>query len=640
MCGIFGSFNLDRNSTLDSRIAQQMGEHLNHRGPDQEGLYQDHSICLGHRRLSIIDLSEAGRQPMPNEDKTLWIVFNGEIYNYQELRPELEKHGHRFRSNTDTEVILHLFESEGEACVNKLRGMFAFAIWNSRDEILFIARDRLGKKPLYYYFDSRVFAFASEMKALLLHPRVAKEIDLQAVDEYLSYQYVPAPRSIFRDIRKLPPAHTLVCKRHDLRLEKYWEPDFTRKISFQSEKELETGVINQLEECTRIRLKSDVPLGAFLSGGVDSSAVVALMARNMNTPVKTFSIGFEEEDYSELKYARRVAGLFQTDHHEFVVKPDTVEILPKLVWHYDEPFSDSSALPAYYLSQMTREHVTVALNGDGGDEAFAGYEKYLAMRFFSYLNQLPERGRRLLQRLGNSLPEQAEKRNLLRKFKRFLKTSTGNFTTDYLGLMTLFDDRSKKVLYTPEFAHHLEVNPPADRFLISLLEQGSSLHWIDRISRTDYESYLPNDLLAKVDIASMAHSLELRSPFLDHKFVEFSASLPPQLKLNGTKTKDLLKRALGKILPEDILNRKKMGFGVPLNHWFRGPLQKFARETLLSKSSLKRHYFEAEQVGQLLSEHAAGRKDHAYKLWNLLVLEIWHQVFVDGATPITQRRQS
>ena len=635
MCGIFGSFNLDRNSPLDSRIAQQMGEHLNHRGPDQEGLYQDHSICLGHRRLSIIDLSEAGRQPMPNEDKTLWIVFNGEIYNYQELRPELEKHGHRFRSNTDTEVILHLFESEGDACVNKLRGMFAFAIWNSRDEILFIARDRLGKKPLYYYFDSRVFAFASEMKALLLHSRVARELDLQAVDEYLSYQYVPAPRSIFRDIRKLPPAHTLVCKRNDLRLEKYWEPDFSRKISFQSNEELETGVLNQLEESTRIRLKSDVPLGAFLSGGVDSSAVVAMMARNMNTPVKTFSIGFEEEDYSELKYARRVASLFQTDHHEFVVKPDTVEILPKLVWHYDEPFSDSSALPTYYLSQMTRKHVTVALNGDGGDEAFAGYEKYLAMRFFSYLNQLPERGRRFLQRLGDSLPEQAEKRNLMRKFKRFLRTSTGNFTTDYLGLMTLFDDRSKKALYTPEFMHHLKGNPPADRFLISLLERGSSLHWIDRISRTDYESYLPNDLLAKVDIASMAHSLELRSPFLDHKFVEFSASLPPMFKLNGTKTKDLLKRALRKILPNDILDRKKMGFGVPLNHWFRGPLQEFARETLLSNNSLKRNYFKPEQLGRLLSEHAAGRKDHAYKLWNLLVLEIWHQVFVDGATPIS-----
>ncbi len=636
MCGIFGSFNLDRNSPLDSRIAQQMGERLKHRGPDQDGLYQDQSICLGHRRLSIIDLSEAGRQPMPNEDETLWIVFNGEIYNYQELRPELENHGHQFRSNSDTEVILHLFETEGETCVNRLRGMFAFAIWNSRDETLFLARDRLGKKPLYYYRDSRVFAFASEMKALLLHPRVAKEIDLQSIDQYLSYQYIPAPRSIFRDIQKLPPAHRLICKRNEFRFTKYWEPDFSQKISFQSTRELETRTLNELEESTRIRLKSDVPLGAFLSGGVDSSAVVAMMARNMNTPVKTFSIGFEEDDYSELLYARRIAGLFQTDHHEFVVKPDAIAILPKLVWHYDEPFSDSSALPTYYLSQMTRDHVTVALNGDGGDEAFAGYEKYLAMQFFSYLNQLPSRGRQFLQRLGDILPEQAQKRNLLRKFKRFLKTSSGDFATDYLGLMTLFDKNSKRALYTPEFTRRLNGYPLADRFLGSLLEQGSSLHWIDCISRTDYESYLPNDLLAKVDIASMAHSLELRSPFLDHKFVEFSASLPAQFKLSGTKTKYLLKRALKGILPRDILNRKKMGFGVPLNHWFRGPLREFATGTLLSEKSLKRNYFEPGQVRRLLSEHSAGRRDHAYKIWNLLVLEIWHQVFVDGATPIAQ----
>ncbi|MFN8009328.1 MAG: asparagine synthase (glutamine-hydrolyzing) [Terriglobia bacterium] len=629
MCGIFGSFNLDGTPQLDQRIVQQMGECLKHRGPDQAGDLQTQAISLGHRRLSIIDLSEAGRQPMPNEDETLWIVFNGEIYNYQELRAELEKRGHRFRSQTDTEVILHLFESEGEACVQRLRGMFALAIWNSRNESLFLVRDRLGKKPLYYFADSRVLAFASELKALLLHPRVSRDIAPAAIDAYLSYQYIPAPLTIFNGIQKLPPAHFLTCQRGALRIKKYWEPDFTHKIVYPSETELESGILSHLEEATRIRLKSDVPLGAFLSGGIDSSAVVAMMAKNMSAPVKTFSIGFQEDDYSELQYARRIANLFHTEHHEFIVKPDAVGILPSLVWHYDEPYSDSSALPTYYLSQMTREHVSVALTGDGGDEAFAGYEKYLAMRLYRLLNLLPGRARRCLQKMGEMLPEQVETRNLLRKFKRFLRTSTGQFSLDYLGLMTLFDQQSKLSLYSPGFVQSLKMVPSADSFLKHVIEQESDLHWIDRVARTDYLTYLPFDLLVKSDIASMAHALELRSPFLDHQVVEFAASLPANLKLKGTSLKHLLKRSLAKSLPSDILHRQKMGFGVPLNHWFRGPLQNFARETLLSEKSLGRGYFEPKQINQLVSEHADGKKDHAYKIWNLLVLEVWHQVFVD-----------
>lgn len=629
MCGIFGEFRFSGKGLEDPQVYREMGEALRHRGPDQSGLFQDAHITLGHRRLSIIDLSEAGRQPMPNEDESLWIVFNGEIYNFQELRPELEKSGHRFRSQTDSEVILHLYERDGVACLEKLRGMFALAIWDSRGKNLLLARDRLGKKPLFYYRDALRLVFASEIKALLRHPAVGRDIDPRAIDEYLAYQYIPAPRSIFHGIRKLLPAHYLLLRGSQAEEQRYWNLDFARKPGETSEQALGEQVLRHLDEATRIRLRSDVPLGAFLSGGVDSSAVVAMMARHMSAPVKTFSIGFEESDYDELKYARLVAKRFGTEHCEFVVKPEATEVLPKLVWHYDEPYADSSALPTYYLSKMTREHVTVALNGDGGDEAFAGYEKYLAMKLFARLNALPAGVRRALQRLGSILPEQPARRNLLRKLKRFLKSGTGGLKAQYVSLMTLFSPADKEFLYSQDFQAGLRETPPAEAFLQDLLDRTSQLHWIDRLSSTDILSYLPNDLLVKVDIASMAHALELRSPFLDHKFIEFAASLPPQLKVSGLTTKYLLKRALKGILPDEILYRKKMGFGVPLNHWFRGSLKDFAAETLLSSRSLGRRYFQSGFVRQLLNEHSVGKKDHAYKIWNLLILEIWHQTYID-----------
>ncbi len=629
MCGIFGELRFNGKRWEDARTCQRMGDALRHRGPDQSGLFQDSHITLGHRRLSVIDLSEAGRQPMSNEDESIWIVFNGEIYNFQDLRPQLEQNGHRFRSQTDSEVILHLYERDGISCLDKLRGMFALAIWDGRRKSLLLARDRLGKKPLFYYHDASRLVFASEMKALLEHPAVSREIDPEAVDEYLAYQYVPAPRCIFRNIKKLLPAHYLWLQGSQLEEHPYWSLDFATKLKDTNEEALGGQLVRLLDEATRIRLRSDVPLGAFLSGGVDSSAIVAMMARHTSAPVKTFSIGFEESDYNELKYARMVAKRFGTEHSEFVVKPEATEVLPLLVWHYDEPYSDSSALPTYYLSKLTQAHVTVALNGDGGDEAFAGYEKYRAMKLFTRLNSLPHSIRHALQRFGAILPEQPARRNLLRKLKRFLHTSTGNVRDEYVSLMTLFSAAEKRLLYTREFAERLREAPPAEHFLITLLDRSSQLNWVDRISSTDILSYLPNDLLVKVDRASMAHALELRSPFLDHKVMEFAASLPPKMKVSGLTTKYLLKHALSGVLPKEILHRKKMGFGVPLNHWFRSSLKEFATATLLSQSSLARNYFQRGYVQHLVSEHIERRKDNAYKIWNLLILEIWHQTYMD-----------
>ncbi|MEW5977039.1 MAG: asparagine synthase (glutamine-hydrolyzing) [Acidobacteriota bacterium] len=630
MCGFFGILNFRETPPPEPALLDRMGKTLVHRGPDQSGLYSDSLMTLGHRRLSVIDLSECGRQPMSNHNGTIWIVFNGEIYNFGKIRPDLEKRGFRFRSSSDTEVLLHLLESEGIRGLQELRGMFAFAIWDTSTRKLLLARDRLGKKPLVYYQDAHGLIFASEIKCLLQHPRVSRELDSQALDEYLTYQYIPAPHTIFRAIRKLPPAHYLTCDSGQVKVGRYWNLDYEPKIQGTSEQELQALLVDRLEDATRIRLKSDVPLGAFLSGGVDSSAVVALMARHSSRPVKTFSIGFKEGDYNELPYARQLARHIGTEHHEFIVEPKAVEILPKLIWHYDEPYSDSSALPSFYLAQMTREHVTVALNGDGGDEAFAGYEKYLAMGLLRLLNGWPSALRKGFTGLGRFLPEQAVRRTALRKLKRLLQSNTGSFEHDYLRLMVLFDRAEKERLYSSQFLARLEDLPSAEDFLLKLLAEGSHLTWIDRIGSVDVQSYLPYDLLVKIDIASMANSLEVRSPFLDHQFLEFAACLPAHLKCQGSTTKRILKKAFEGILPQSVLQRRKMGFGVPLNHWFRGPLQGFARETLLTGPSQKRGYFETNYVRQLLEDHVGGRKDNAYKIWNLLTLEVWHQVYLDA----------
>ena len=607
-----------------------MASVINHRGPDDEGIYVKGNVGLAHKRLSILDLSPAGHQPMSNEDGSIWIVFNGEIYNFLDLRDDLQKRGHTFRSRTDTETIIHLYEEKGVECVHDLRGMFAFAIWDENKKRLFCARDRAGKKPFVYAHTEDGLIFASELKALLKDPALKRNLNHTAIHNYLTYQYVPSPMSIFTSVKKLPPAHILIYERGDLKIKRYWNLSYQDKLQLSSVEEYGEQFRDLFEEAVKIRLRSDVPLGAFLSGGVDSSLVVAVMSRLMDQPVKTFSIGFEEEAYDEVAFARLIAEKYKTDHHEFIVKPDAVSILPQIVWHYNEPFADSSAIPTFYVSKMTRDFVTVALNGDGGDESFAGYERYVADKLADYYRRVPPFMREgIIRRIVDKLPHSTNRRNFFRRLKRFVKGISEPPERRYVRWICFFDNEMKGDLYTPSFK---DLNREYDSvdLTVKWYERADAEQFLDRTLFVDVMSYLPEDLLVKVDIASMAHSLEARSPFLDHKVMEFAASLPPNLKLRGMETKFLLKHTLSDIVPQEILQRKKMGFGVPLDVWFRNDLKEMAYDVLLDQKSIERGYFRKEYVSKMLDEHVSKQYDHSYRIWALLFLELWHKMFVDG----------
>lgn len=624
--------NFERQA-VDDVLMKRMALTLTHRGPDDEGIYVKENIGLGHRRLSIIDLSPAGHQPMSNEDGTVWIVFNGEIYNFLELRGDLEKKGYRFRSRTDTEVLLHLYEAEGVECVQKLRGMFAFAIWDAPKRLLFLARDRLGKKPLFYWAGPTGFIFASEIKAILQDPEVKREVDPVALYHYLTYQYVPSPFCAFKGIQKLPPAHYLVCKDGKIETRRYWKLSYLPKHKVENETQrraLEEELLSRFEEAVRLRLISDVPLGAFLSGGVDSSAVVALMSRLMNQPVRTFSIGFEEAAYNELPYARIIAREFKTDHTEFHVKPNALEILPKLVWHYNEPYADSSAIPTYYVSKLAREHVTVILNGDAGDENFAGYGRYsantFAMRYYGILKLLSPGWVRFLV---SKLPSGSNSYNFFWMLKRFTEELHKSPEMRNLEWLCHFDNPKKEGLCTDEFKARVN-GIDSQELLFERYREAEAEDFIDKALYADVMMYLPDDLLVKVDIASMANSLEARSPFLDHLFMEFVARIPARLKLRGRQTKYILRRALQGIVPDAVLNRPKMGFGVPIDYWFRNELKEMAYDLLLGQRHLSRGYFKRDFIAKILDEHCSGKRMWHYHLWNLLMLELWHRTFIDA----------
>ena len=630
MCGICGKLYHSRDRTVDGELLRSMASVINHRGPDDEGIYVKNNVGLAHKRLSILDLSPAGHQPMNNEDGSIWIVFNGEIYNFLDLREELQKKGHTFRSRTDTETIIHLYEEKGVECVHDLRGMFAFAIWDENKKRLFCARDRAGKKPFVYAHTEDGLVFASEIKSLLKDPALKRNLDYSAIHHYLTYQYVPSPLSIFKDIKKLPPAHVLIYEGGDLTVKRYWSLSYQKKLHLSSVGEYGEQFRDLFQEAVKIRLRSDVPLGAFLSGGIDSSLVVAVMSRLMNQPVKTFSIGFEEEGYDEVAFARIIAEKYETDHHEFTVKPDAVSILPQLVWHYNEPFADSSAIPTYYVSKMTRDFVTVALNGDGGDESFAGYERYVADKLADYYRRVPPFIREgIIRRVVDTLPHSTNRRNFFRRLKRFVKGISEPPERRYVRWICFFDNEMKGDLYTPSFK---DLNRELDSvdLTVKWYERADAEQFLDRTLFVDVMSYLPEDLLVKVDIASMAHSLEARSPFLDHKVMEFAALLPPNLKLRGMETKFLLKDTLSDIVPQEILQRKKMGFGVPLDVWFRNDLKEMAYDVLLDQKSIERGYFRKEYVLQMLDDHVSKRYDHSYRIWALLFLELWHRMFIDG----------
>jgi asparagine synthase (glutamine-hydrolysing) len=624
MCGITGIVRSD-GAPVDRELLARMNEAIHHRGPDEDGFYFADGVGLAMRRLAIIDL-KSGQQPIHNADRTAWIVYNGEIYNYRELRQQLESLGHRFYTDSDTEAIVHAYDEWGTDCPRYLRGMFALAIWDTRSQSLFLARDRVGKKPLLYAEVNGQLVFGSEFTTLLQHPDVSREVNYEAIHHYLSFICVPAPLTAYRQIRKLEPGHSLLWKNGEIELRRYWQIDFSKKISI-SEEEAGEQVVNLLRDAVRVRLMSEVPLGAFLSGGIDSSAIVALMAQESSEKVKTFSIGFEEQDFSELHHARRVAEYVGSDHHEFIVRPDAMEILPTLVEHYGEPFADSSAIPSYYVSRETRKHVTVALNGDGGDECFAGYERYAAMNVAQrYVKLMPAAG--VVKSLAKALPQIQSRRNPLRKVQRFATVAARPPAQRYLSWVSAFDEQAKLDLYADEFRAET-ASFSSLGFLEPWFAKANGSGIVDASLLTDTMTYLPNDLLVKMDIASMTVSLEARSPFLDHHLMEFAASLPERLKLRGMTTKYLLKRVLRKFVPEENLTRAKMGFGVPIGDWFRGSMQPFLRETLLSERALSRRMFKPDAVRRLVDEHVGHKVNHEHRLWTLLMLELWFQRFID-----------
>jgi asparagine synthase (glutamine-hydrolysing) len=644
MCGIAGAVWTQNGPPLDEEVLRRMAAVLRHRGPDDDGFYHRDvqsrpgrepvpGVALGFQRLSIIDLA-GGHQPMSNEDGTVWVVFNGEIYNFADLRHRLEGNGHRFRTESDTEVIVHLYEDEGAACVRKLRGMFAFAVWDAQHRRLLLARDRLGQKPLVYRLEAERLLFASEIKALLQVPGVPREMDHAALDHYLTYQYVPHPRSIFRGIHKLPPAHYAVFHNGTLEVQRYWEPEFDVETDV-TRPQCREQLREQLTEAVRLRMIADVPLGAFLSGGIDSTIIVGLMQQLADEPVKTFSIGFPVAAFDETAYARQAAEHLGTDHHEFQVRPDAIQVLPQLVWHFDEPFADNAAIPTYYLSQWTRQHVKVALTGDAGDELFLGYPRYRAVRIGGMVDRLPPWMRAIVtSRLWQKLPASVEQKSRLRQFKKLLAQLAQEPRRRYLAWTAIFGEARRAQLYTDEFLQSLDEDPA--QFLLDAYARCRRRDFVTRTADADLLTYLPDDLLTKVDITSMAHSLECRSPLLDHHVVEFAVGMPRHLKMRGLRGKRILIDTFRDLLPAAIQKRPKMGFGVPLDHWFRNELRAFLREVLLDPVCLGRGYFRREIVERLVDDHLAGHWDHSYRLWALLFFELWHRTFLDAAACPTE----
>jgi asparagine synthase (glutamine-hydrolysing) len=632
VCGIAGIVSLQGGGIRED-ILRHMNNRMRHRGPDDEGVLVNGRAGLSQRRLSIIDLS-SGHQPMTTEDGGIWVTFNGEIYNFQQLRPELEGLGHRFRTNSDTESILHGYEQWGVECVRHLRGMFAFALWDAQRQRLLLARDRVGKKPLFYAQADGQFLFASEMQAMLEHPGISKQIDLEALDHFLGYEYIPAPKTILKQVRKLPAAHVLTLELGKTgasaaipRIERYWRLE-GRRQSKLSEQDAVEGLLEVLREAVRLRLISDVPLGALLSGGMDSSVVVALMSQLCGSKVKTFSIGFEE--YSELPHARAVAEHYGTDHHEMVVRPSALEVLPKLVRHYGEPFADPSAVPSYYVSKLARQHVTVALNGDGGDESFAGYDQYEKSLLADRYLRIPSVLRKgVFEPISGVIPDSWPQHNPLRRAKHMLREAGRPRFDRYSRLMGRLTPELRRDLYTPELKRQLN-GYRAESWLEALFherrERAADL--LGTYMGVDVESYLADDLLVKMDIAAMANSLEARSPLLDHRVMEYCYSLPSEFKIRGRVRKYLLKVIGKKLLPAPILARPKQGFSLPTAAWLRGEVRPLMEDCVLSEGSLARGYFRREPLERLVKEHLERRRDNSRELWALTWLELWHRTFV------------
>ena len=630
MCGIVGIFDVNGQRTVNTDLLNRMNESQHHRGPDEGGLHTEPGIGLGHRRLSIIDLS-TGQQPLFNEDGSVVVVFNGEIYNYAELMTELQALGHHFRTRSDTEVIVHAWEQWGENCVERFRGMFAFALWDRNQQSLFVARDRLGVKPLYYaLLPGDQFIFGSELKALMIHPGLKRDIDPRAVEDYFAYGYVPEPKTIFQSARKLPPGHILLLKRDGktAKLRRYWDIPF-QALPALTEQEAAEELIERLREAIKIRMVAEVPLGAFLSGGVDSSAVVAMMAGVSDDPVNTCSISFSDPSFNEAQFAAQVAKRYGTHHYVDQVESDDYDLIDTLAGVYDEPYADSSALPTYRVCQLARKHVTVALSGDGGDENLAGYRRY---RWHTYeermRSMLPLGVRRpLFGTLGRLYPK-ADWAPKIFRAKTTFEALARDSVEGYFHGVSIMSTAMRARLFSKRFRSELQGYQA-----IEVMRKHASRapdHPLSRVQYLDMKTYLVGDILTKVDRASMAHALEVREPLLDHKLMEWWSGLPPKMKLNGREGKYIFKKALEPYLPNEVLYRPKMGFSVPLAVWFRGPLRERVREAVLGSTLKDTGIFNQMFLKELVEQHQSGRRDHSAALWSLLMFEAYQRRAIGG----------
>lgn len=623
MCGICGLFEFQSKQQIPAESVRRMSDTLHHRGPDDEGIYVGPGIGFGFRRLSIIDLA-GGHQPLSNEDGSVWVMLNGEIYNYDELRRELDGRGHHFATHSDTETIVHLYEDCGEGCFARLRGMFAIALWDSRKRMLLLARDRLGKKPLFYHATDKRILFGSELKALQAAGGVSQEIDTEALSDYFSLGYIAAPKTIYKSVRKVLPGHFLVVSDGNVRDVEYWDISF-EKTANHTEEEWCERLRHELCEATRVRLMSDVPLGAFLSGGVDSSAVVAMMTHLMKRPVTTCSIGFQEQDYNEAGFAQQIARKFGSDHHEHVVRPDAVEIVNKLVWHYDEPFADSSAIPTYYVSWVARQYVTVALGGDGGDETFAGYRRYHFDRRENQIRRfVPNWMRRgVFRPLGMLYPGLAWAPRIFRA-RATLQSLSRTPLEGYFNSLSIFRPDEKRHALTNDFRKSLRGYDSIEVFR-RYYDRAGTDDLLSRVQYVDIKTYLPDDILAKVDRASMAVSLEVRAPLLDHQLMETAAMIPSSLKLRGRHGKYIFKKSMAEVLPPGILSRRKQGFAIPLDRWFREELKDMAYEAMFSSPD---GILEPTYLRKIWDQHQKGYYDRSAHLWAVMMFRKWKDKFV------------
>jgi len=626
MCGICGVFDYGGSGGVGKDTIEGMCDVITHRGPDESGIYLDKDIGLGHRRLSIIDLS-SGRQPIHNEDESVWISYNGEVYNHEDLRTRLEDMGHSFSTHTDTEAIVHLYEEFGITAFSQLNGMFAIALWDSMKETLYLVRDMLGIKPLYYTLTDKKIVFGSELKAILQYPGINRKVDLSALDEYLTLNYILAPKTIFEGIRKLQPGRILKVGREGASETEFWK--LSHKTQNTDPQHHIDEVRRLLADSVKIRLMSDVPLGAFLSGGIDSSAVVAFMSQASDKPVKTFTMGFADESFSEIKYARIVSEAFGTEHHELIVEPDAVELVGKLVEGFDEPFADYSAIPTYMVSELARKHVKVCLSGDGGDESFGGYDRYAAVNASRYLRVIPKPVRYGIKSVVDRLPVENKDGSIVKRAKRFLEACDLPEKERYISWVTIFSQKEREQLYAEGLFENIGLLDSAHK-----IEERFNVAGVPDIMANvmyaDLHTYLPGDLLVKVDRTSMMHSLEVRVPFLDHRLVEYATTIPSSLKVHGLALKYLFKTAMSGVLPDEILVRRKHGFSVPLGSWFRGELSGVVDDILGNPKAKYTRYFRGEEVKKIVDQHRRRARDNTHKIWAILMFELWHRRYIDG----------